>query len=160
MKRWKLLTVLAIIVLMSVAATKVPYISRASTRVETVTVTSSATDSLFIYDTILVKVGGFNYLRYRMIFAATGDSLLGARVDDSLFLRLQVLRGAIWLDWDSGGAYVTGNPRDTMEGVILKADGDTLLNEYVRFLVYYFDTIQDTAATATFDITLEFFGKI
>lgn len=158
MKRWKLLTVLAIIVLMNVAATKVPYLSRDGTETTTVTVTSDATDSLFIYDTTLVKCAGFNYLRYRMIFAATGDSILGARVIDSLVLRLEVLRSGIWLRWDS--TMVKANPRDTLEGVILKADGDTLLNEYVRFLVYYFDTLQDTSATATYDITLDLFAKV
>lgn len=157
MKRWKLLTVLAIIVLMSVAATKVPYISRAGIESHEVAV-DSAGDSTYFYDTTVFKVAGFNYLSYRVIFVATSDSLLGAWVEDTINIRLDFLRNGVWVEqMSSTKADASG---DTLTGVVLKAVGDTAINEWARLVIYYADTISDTTATMTYDITIDFFGKV
>lgn len=157
MKRWKLLTGAVIIILMSVAATTPPYYSRASLEEEWSVAVDSAGDSTYLVDTFIFKVAGFNYLDYRIIFTEDDDSLPGQGLSDSIMMRLSLLRGGIWYEYDSAYGTVA---TDTLEGKIQKAVGDTLFNEYARITLWFADTTSDTTATMEFDYMVELFGKV
>lgn len=154
MKRWKLLICMALGLLM-LGASWPQFRSRAGVEVETITV-DSAGDSTYFWDTIPFKVGGYNYLSYRIIFTPTSDSLLGAWVEDTIFIGLEFLRRGVWVHWDS--AIIADFSGDTLEGEVLAADGDTLMHEHARFIIYFADTISDTTSTMVYNITVEFFG--
>lgn len=157
MKRWKLLAGLAIIVLMSIAATTPPYFARSTVNEEQLIAVDSAGDSTIWGDTINFKVGGYNYLRYYVVVTEDDDSLPGQGLSDSIAMSLQFLRDGVWVTWDTAyGTVVT----DTLAGIILKADGDTLLAEHARILIWLADTTSDTTATMEFDLSVELFGKV
>ena len=154
MKRWKLLAVLGVALLM-IAATP-PYMSRvAGLETHTITV-DSAGDSTYFWDTTTFKVAGFNYLSYRVIFVPTSDSILGAWVEDSLNIRLEVLKRGVWTPWDT--AYVADFSGDTLEGVMLAADCDTVLEEWARIVIYFADTVSDTTSSMTYTKTIDLFA--
>jgi len=155
MKRWKLLILIGLGLLL-LGASLPPYVSRADNLTTHTIPVDSAGDSTYFWDTVLFKVAGFNYLSYRLTFTPTSDSILGAWVEDSIFIGLEVLRRGVWLHWDS--AIIADFSGDTLEGVILPADGDTLLNEYARFVIYFADTVSDTTSEMVYAKTIDLFG--
>lgn len=154
MKRWKLLFGMALALLL-IGATNPPYFVRDSFDEEQSVAVDSAGDSTYFVDTFLFKVGGHNVLRYNFIFTEDDDSLPGQGLSDSIMLRLAFLRNGVWLEWDSAYGTVA---TDTLEGHILKADGDTLFAEWGRLIVWFADTTSDTTATMEFDVGIDLFG--
>jgi hypothetical protein len=147
MRRIWLLFGLLIIGIIAIAANG-GYKTGADSHVWTHVTAASASDSEYSYDTTdAINIKGYNSLQYKFTLKVDTSTDGGQGLKDTGRIICQTYRNGAWVSIDSTNK-AAGAPTTWILNKRIADDvGDTLLGNFIRFVIWKIDTVQDSIMT-------------